>query len=50
MAGIPDEFRRADAHIDALARKYLGQERYPRRQEGEVRVLCKILPERVDGR
>lgn len=39
----------ADAHIDALARKYLGQERYPYRRPGEVRVLVKILPERVQG-
>jgi PPOX class probable F420-dependent enzyme len=39
----------ADAHIDALARKYLGQDRYPFRQPGEVRVLVKIQPERVQG-
>jgi PPOX class probable F420-dependent enzyme len=39
----------ADAHIDALARKYLGQERYPYRRPGEVRVMVKILPERVQG-
>jgi PPOX class probable F420-dependent enzyme len=42
--------RGADAHIDALARKYLGQDRYPWRQEGEVRVLCRVLPESVEGR
>ncbi len=39
----------ADAHIDALARKYLGQDRYPSRQPGEVRVMVKIVPERVQG-
>ncbi len=39
----------ADAHIDALARKYLGQDRYPFRAPGEVRVLVKIRPERVQG-
>lgn len=39
----------ADQHIDALARKYLGQDRYPFRQSGEVRVLFKILPEKVAG-
>jgi PPOX class probable F420-dependent enzyme len=39
----------ADAHIDALARKYIGQERYPWRRPGEVRVLVKIRPERVQG-
>ncbi len=37
----------ADAHIDALARKYLGQDRYPFRQPGEVRVIVKIAPEHV---
>jgi PPOX class probable F420-dependent enzyme len=36
----------ADAHIDALARKYIGQD-YPFRQPGEVRVTYKIRPERV---
>jgi len=39
----------ADAHIDALAKKYIGQDRYPWRQPGEVRVMVKILPERVHG-
>lgn len=37
----------ADAHIDALAKKYLGVDRYPNRQPGEVRVIYKILPEHV---
>jgi PPOX class probable F420-dependent enzyme len=37
----------ADAHIDSLAMKYLGQDRYPYRQPGEVRVLYKVLPERT---
>jgi PPOX class probable F420-dependent enzyme len=36
----------ADAHIDALARKYIGKD-YPFRQPGEVRVTYKIRPERV---
>jgi len=39
----------ADAHIDALAKKYLGKDRYPFRQPGEVRVMVKIAPERVSG-
>jgi PPOX class probable F420-dependent enzyme len=39
--------RGADAHIDALAQKYLGQDRYPYRQAGEVRVTYRIRPERV---
>ncbi len=36
----------ADEHIDRMAQKYLGQERYPNRQPGEVRVLYKIEPRR----
>ncbi len=37
----------ADAHIDSLTKKYLGQDRYPHRQPGEVRVIYRIRPERV---
>jgi PPOX class probable F420-dependent enzyme len=37
----------ADAHIDALAKKYLGQERYPYRKADEVRVTYVIAPDRV---
>ncbi len=37
----------ADGHIDALTMKYLGQDRYPNRKPGEVRVTYKIRPERV---
>ena len=37
----------ADAHIDALAKKYMGVDRYPHRRPGEVRVIFKVLPERV---
>jgi PPOX class probable F420-dependent enzyme len=37
----------ADAHIDALATKYMGVDRYPHRRPGEVRVIFKVLPERV---
>ena len=39
----------ADAHIDALAKKYLGQDRYPYRQPGEVRVTYRVLPARVQS-
>jgi PPOX class probable F420-dependent enzyme len=35
----------ADEHIDALAKKYLGQDQYPYRQPGEVRVIYKVEPE-----
>jgi PPOX class probable F420-dependent enzyme len=37
----------ADAHIDALAKKYLDKDRYPFRAPGEVRVIYKIRPEKV---
>ena len=37
----------ADAHIDAMAKKYLGQDKYPFRAPGEVRVIYKIEPERT---
>jgi|SRR5579875_2181521 len=37
----------ADEHIDALAKKYLGQDRYPFRQPGERRIKFLIEPERV---
>jgi hypothetical protein len=39
----------ADAHIDALAKKYLGQDRYPHRQPGEVRVTVKVEPEKIQS-
>jgi len=39
----------ADAHIDALAKKYLGQDKYPFRQPGEVRVRYEIEPLAVQG-
>jgi PPOX class probable F420-dependent enzyme len=37
----------ADDHIDKLAKKYLGQDRYPWRAPGEKRLILKIAPERV---
>lgn len=35
----------ADAHIDKMAKKYLGQDKYPYRQGGEIRVIYKVRPE-----
>jgi PPOX class probable F420-dependent enzyme len=35
----------ADAHIDKMAKKYLGADKYPYRQASEVRVIYKIQPE-----
>ena len=37
----------ADSHIDKLAKKYMGKDKYPLRQPGEVRVIYKIRPDRV---
>lgn len=37
----------ADAHIDKMAQKYLGQEKYPFRRPGEQRMIIKIAPEKV---
>lgn len=34
----------ADAHIDSLAKKYLGVDTYPYRQPGEIRVIYKVEP------
>jgi PPOX class probable F420-dependent enzyme len=37
----------ADQHIDKLAKKYLGVDKYPYRQPGEVRVLYRVKPAHV---
>tara|TARA_Y100000031_G_scaffold101182_1_gene110912 strand:+ start:991 stop:1389 length:399 start_codon:yes stop_codon:yes gene_type:complete len=37
----------ADAHIDRLAKKYLGKDKYPFRGPGEVRVIYKVRAERI---
>ena len=37
----------ADAHIDKLSKKYIGQDKYPYRGAGEVRVIYKIAPEQA---
>jgi len=39
----------AEEHIDRLAKKYLGQDRYPFRQAGEERIILKIAPEHVSS-
>jgi PPOX class probable F420-dependent enzyme len=39
----------ASQHIDKMAKKYLGKDKYPFAQAGEVRVLYKIEPENVHG-
>lgn len=39
----------ADAHIDSLAKKYLGKDKYPFRGPGEVRVIYEITPKSISG-
>jgi PPOX class probable F420-dependent enzyme len=34
----------AETHIDKMAKKYMGKDKYPYRRDGEVRVLYKIIP------
>ena len=37
----------AEDHIDKLAKKYIGQDKYPYRGPGEVRVIYKVRPDKV---
>jgi len=39
----------AASHIDSLAKKYLGKDKYPYAAPGEVRLLCEIEPVSVSG-
>jgi PPOX class probable F420-dependent enzyme len=39
----------ASAHIDSLAKKYLGKDKYPFGRPGEVRVMFEIEPRAVDA-
>ena len=36
-----------DAHIDKMAKKYLGKDSYPYRTPAEVRIIVKIAPDKV---
>ena len=36
-----------DAHIDKMAKKYLGKDSYPFRTPGEVRLIVTIAPDKV---
>jgi hypothetical protein len=40
----------ADAHIDKMAKKYLGVDEYPMRRVGERRVIVRITPTSRRGR
>jgi PPOX class probable F420-dependent enzyme len=37
----------ADAHIDAMAKKYMDKDEYPMRQPGEQRVIIRVAPDDV---
>ena len=37
----------AEEHIDKMAKKYIGKDKYPFRSPGEKRVILKIKPEKV---
>ena len=39
----------AREHIDKMAKKYIGKDKYPWSKPGEVRVLYEIEPTRVSG-
>ncbi len=39
----------AASHIDSLAKKYLGQDKYPHAAPGEVRLMCEIEPASASG-
>ena len=37
----------ADRHIDKMAKKYLGVDKYPFGMPGEKRILLKIIPQKI---
>jgi PPOX class probable F420-dependent enzyme len=39
----------ADAHIDKLAKRFLGADKYPFRQPGEKRLIVRISVDRISG-
>lgn len=49
IRGIVEEIteKNADQHIDKLAKRYLGLDKYPFRNQDEKRILLKIKPVKV---
>ena len=39
----------ADPHIDKLAKRFLGADKYPYRQPGEKRLMVRVKPDRLGG-
>jgi PPOX class probable F420-dependent enzyme len=37
----------AEEHIDKMAKKYLGVDKYPGRSPGEIRVVLRIKPQKI---
>ena len=50
IRGTAREVDGADEHINALAKKYIGQDEYPSRAPGEVRVKFVIQPDHIRHR
>ncbi len=46
---LEDKAEGAYAHIDKLAKRFLGVEKYPYRQPNEKRVIVRIGVERISG-
>lgn len=44
---IEQTTRDADKHIDKMAKKYLGVDKYPFAMPGEKRILLRILPQKI---
>jgi PPOX class probable F420-dependent enzyme len=44
---VAQEKAGAESHIDTMAKKYLGMDKYPGRAPGEKRILLRIKPEKV---
>ncbi len=44
---VEDTQEGADEHINAMAKKYLGEDEYPFRQEGEQRVILRFAPTKI---
>jgi PPOX class probable F420-dependent enzyme len=39
----------ADPHIDKLAKRFLGADKYPFRRPGEKRLIVRVKPDRIGG-
>jgi len=44
---VEQRYEGADEHIDRMAQKYLGKEKYPFRRPDETRVILRIRPHHV---